>query len=165
MQRNLYGSDQRLLRQTAKMLRKQTKSRECPAGTTSKVLSKADLKVGTIVKDRVPPDAIQLIEVPIKHNAAFMNVSDNTFETMGNDISDTLDFQHKVLHHGIDAAELMRTIQHPNNTCKGWLRQLLLYRCGIVWINVRLCTSVLYFLYASKNWMNVWFAERLHFFI
>ena len=82
----------------------------------SKTPNKADLKVGTIVKDRVPSDAIQLIEVPIKHNAAFMNVSDNAFETMGNDISDTLDFQHKVLHQGIDASELMRAIQQANNT-------------------------------------------------
>ncbi|XP_022900550.2 A disintegrin and metalloproteinase with thrombospondin motifs 6-like [Onthophagus taurus] len=81
-----------------------------------KQLNKGDLHVGTIIQDRIPNDELKLIEIPLKQLGVSMNISDSVFESLGEQVPDTLDFEHKRVCTGKQAADKLTAAAHMNNT-------------------------------------------------
>ncbi|XP_031338674.1 A disintegrin and metalloproteinase with thrombospondin motifs 7-like [Photinus pyralis] len=78
--------------------------------------SNATHKVGSLVKDRVLPQDIKLIEVPLVQSQLSLNLTDASYEAMGDKISDTLDVTKEKVFTGKEAAARLKEIQHKNNT-------------------------------------------------
>lgn len=100
---------QRMLRDIRRFKRNQDKS-----GCNRTENSKTTLNVGTVVEDKIPPEEIKLIAVPLKQSHLCLNISDNSFETMGDLTADTLDEAHKKEYTGNEAAEKLKTFAHKN---------------------------------------------------
>lgn len=75
-----------------------------------------NLKVGTIVEDRVCPEEVKVIEVPIKQSHSSLNLTDAAFESMGDKVVDSLDTCNEKVITGTEAAQLLKDIQHKNQT-------------------------------------------------
>lgn len=76
----------------------------------------ATLRAGSIAKDRIPSEEIKLIMVPLKQSHLSFNLSDSSFETMGDKVADTLDMSHEKVYTGEEAAELNKKMEHNNCT-------------------------------------------------
>lgn len=69
------------------------------------------LQVGKIVHDRIPPEEIKVIEVPLKQSHLSLNLSDSVFETMGDQIGDSLDISKAKITTGEAAAKILENMQ------------------------------------------------------
>lgn len=69
---------------------------------TKKSNTSVHLNVGVIVQDRVPPEEIKIIRVPLRKSNAAMNLSDEAFESMGDTVEDVLDTSHAEILTGDD---------------------------------------------------------------
>lgn len=74
----------------------------------------ATLKVGAIVKDKIPSEEIKLIVVPLKQSHLSFNLSDTSFETMGDQVSDTMDISQEKVLTGEEAAKKLKELHHKN---------------------------------------------------
>lgn len=72
--------------------------------------------MGQIVKDRIPPTEIKVIEVPLKQSHLSLNLSDTAFETMGDQVGDSIDISKAKIATGKDAAKMLKDLQHEK--CK-----------------------------------------------
>lgn len=77
---------------------------------------KPPIKIGEVVEDKVQPEAMRLMVVPIKSMAPSNNISDRAFESMGDQIPDTLDFQHERNYTGAQALEMIKNIDKPSDS-------------------------------------------------
>lgn len=66
----------------------------------------------------VPPEEIQLIEIPLKKSHLSLNLSDESYETMGDRIGDTMDEKHEKIFTGKEAIERLMEIQNGNHTTR-----------------------------------------------
>lgn len=69
-----------------------------------------------MVKDRVTPEDVKLIEIPLKSSHLTVNLSDTSFETMGDTVADVIDEAHEKVHSGKEAAEMLKILAHNNAT-------------------------------------------------
>ena len=69
------------------------------------------LNVGQIVKDRIPPEEIKVIEVPLKQSHLSLNLSDTAFETMGDQAGDSIDTSAAKIATGESAAKILKNSQ------------------------------------------------------
>lgn len=76
-------------------------------------------KGNTIIKDRVPNEELKLIKIPFRQSRLSLNLTDNAFEKMGDDIADTMDMSNAKIITGDKAAELLKILQNQNNTPGG----------------------------------------------
>lgn len=86
----------------------------------TKVTEEPHLKCGYVIEDTIQPESLKFMVIPIKSMAPANNVSDQAFETMGNQMADTLDFQHEKNYTGAQAAHMIKTFANPtkqNETC------------------------------------------------
>lgn len=67
-----------------------------------KTNSSALPNVGVIVQDRIPPEEITIIKVPLKKINTASNLSDEAFESMGDTVEDVLDTSHAEILTGDD---------------------------------------------------------------
>ncbi|CAH0553697.1 unnamed protein product [Brassicogethes aeneus] len=99
--------------QTRSVLRKRE---GCSSDKTTTNLPKISLKVGEIVKDRIPPDEIKLVKIPFRQSHLSFNMSDNAFESMGDEVADTLDLNNAKIVTGAPAAKLLASAEEENCT-------------------------------------------------
>lgn len=64
----------------------------------------------------MPPEEIQLIEIPLKKSHLSLNLSDESYETMGDMIGDTMDEKHEKIFTGKEAIERLMEMQNGNHT-------------------------------------------------
>lgn len=85
----------------------------------AKITTKPAFQSGYIVEDDVPPEALKMMVIPIKAIVPSSNMSDQAFETMGDQMSDTLDFQHQKNFTGQQAVEMIKNFNKPpsNDSC------------------------------------------------
>lgn len=75
------------------------------------------LNVGTIAVDKEPPDEIKLIVVPLKPSHLSLNLSDTEFETIGDQVGDSVDTGKEKTYKGDEAVKLFNEIKnHTNQT-------------------------------------------------
>ncbi|KAI4459047.1 adamts a disintegrin and metalloprotease with thrombospondin motifs protease [Holotrichia oblita] len=123
-------SNSRTLRKMNRDLRRQIYNRQdespkeaCALFTgqlnNTKVTAKPPFQSGYIVEDDVPPEALKMMVIPIKAVAPSGNISDQAFESMGDQMSDTLDFQHQKNFTGPQAVEMIKNFNKPpsNDSC------------------------------------------------
>ncbi|KAF5307128.1 hypothetical protein FQR65_LT07112 [Abscondita terminalis] len=77
------------------------------------------LKVGTVVGDRLRPEDIELIEIPIKQSHMSINLTDEAFEHVGDQMADTLDIDQETIYLGQEAVSKLKELQHANTTAGG----------------------------------------------
>lgn len=73
-------------------------------------------KVGAIVKDVIPSQEIKIMEVPLKQSHLSVNLSDISFETMGDEGGDSIDTNKAKIATGENAAMILKMLQHKNNS-------------------------------------------------
>ncbi|GJQ74293.1 hypothetical protein Trydic_g19190 [Trypoxylus dichotomus] len=119
-------SNARSLRKLNRDLRRQINERQAqssldlcslPPGlqNNTKVTQKPPFQAGYIVEDDIQPDALKMMVVPIKSVAPTGNITDQAFETMGDQMSDTLDFQHAKNLTGVQAADMLKNFGKVSN--------------------------------------------------
>lgn len=70
--------------------------------------TKIKIKPGTIIEDQIPSETLKLVVVPIKKIAPSNNISDEAFESMGDQMPDTLDFEHEQNYTGVQASNKIK---------------------------------------------------------
>ncbi|KAJ8921346.1 hypothetical protein NQ315_002961 [Exocentrus adspersus] len=68
--------------------------------------------IGLIVKDKVPPEEIKVIQVPLRKSHTSFNLTDEAFESMGDTVEDSLDTSHSKIITGAKAANVLKKLQH-----------------------------------------------------
>ncbi|XP_008201012.2 A disintegrin and metalloproteinase with thrombospondin motifs 7 isoform X1 [Tribolium castaneum] len=81
-------------------------------GESGKTSKPVKLNVGQIVKDRIPPTEIKVIEVPLKQSHLSLNLSDTAFETMGDQVGDSIDTSKARIATGKDAVKTLKKLQN-----------------------------------------------------
>lgn len=74
------------------------------------------LKTGTFVQDKYPNEEIKLIEIPLKKSHLSLNISDESYESMGDIVGDTLDEKHEKVLEGKEAADKLKELQSTNTS-------------------------------------------------
>lgn len=90
-------------------------SRKCKGHEEPRV----NLKTGTVVEDKYPPEEIKLIEIPLKKSHLSLNLSDESFESMADKVGDTFDVKHERVLTGKEALAKLNELQHANSSHKG----------------------------------------------
>lgn len=73
------------------------------------------LNVGSIAVDREPPEEIKLVVVPIKQAHTSLNLTDASFETMGDKVPDSVDICKEKEYTGAEAANLLKGARNQTN--------------------------------------------------